>query len=380
MTNTVPGTSILSRSVRDLLADRVLIVVGDTNAMQHVTLVDRDLEGLVLTSRNSIADVTQISRYVPQVVTIVEPRYAMTEFATPERPLILPDDDGLIAFTVDDVLSQQLDTGARIAMTPTGFVRAGEPDTLRAVVEVSRSVSRDDTLHRVFLSPKYFRPENLRQTIAILRKCELPIALTVASKTDPMAESGIVEGLREAFAVLDWAMPWRTDLAGFDGVAHGARSAAFGTLPSTRHGVAPDQRGQRSPGDRSPSVLVLRLGRYIRSGQLRHLYAQITAPLCWCAVCGGRPLDRFENNTADHLTAMRHNMLAIRELRQHLQATPDMRAAWYAYMDEAVLAHAELESLTSVKVKVPAVLQRWAKRQDDIAARSVSSNSQHAGV
>lgn len=381
MTKRATTAASTTGSAREILGGRLLVVTGDTDARQHVPLIDRDAEGLVLTSHNRVKDARAIRQYAPDVVTVIEPQYAMTAFATPERPLVLPDDDGLMTFDVDAILDAQRDAGAHIAMTPTGYVRAGEPDTLRAVVAASHKISRDDTLHRVFLAPQYLHPDNLRQTRAILRKCHLPIALTVASKTDPMLNPGVVDGLRDLFSTLEWAMLWRGDLAAFDALAHGAPSASIGTLTSTRHGVPADQRGQRSPEDRTPSVLVVELARYIRSGKLRNWYAATTAPSCPCQVCQGRTLDRFEDEPADRAIATEHNLLAMRALRERLFAAADMRTAWHEYVEDAITAHAEVAALTSVKTRVPGVLNQWALRQPlpVVAASTVSSSNQDAG-
>jgi hypothetical protein len=367
-----------TKSARDLLDGRVLFVAGDTETHEHAVLVDPATEGLVLTSKSHQAkDGRRIKRGTSDVVTILEPKAAMSDFATPERPFIIPGGDTLFDTNVHDVLDGQLTNGATIAMTPTGYIRAGEPDTLRAVATAGNAFTRNDTLHHVFLSPWYFHPDHLRRTINTLRRSELPLAITVAHKTNPMTSKGVVEGLRQAFTTLDWAMLWRGDLAAFDTLAHGARSAAIGTRPSTRHGVPAGDRGQTSPDDKTPSVLVVGLARYIRSGKLRDWYAG-AAPTCPCPVCGGRRLDRFEDTLEDHTAAMQHNLAVARTVRADLFAAPAMRVAWYEMVDDALLAHDALRSLSAVKVKTPSELKKWATRHAaPVTAASTVSSKNH---
>lgn len=376
MTPTTTTRQAMTGSARDLLEGRVLFVAGDAESRQHAALVDPVTEGLVLTSKNQGKDGRGMKHGASDVITVLEPKGAMSAFATPERPFILPD-DGLFETNVHEILDGQRANGASLAMTPTGYVRAAEPDTLRAVATAGNAFTRDDTIHHVFLSPWYFHPDHLRQTIAILRRSDLPLAITVASKTNPMTARGVVEGLRQAFLTLDWAMLWRADLAAFDALAHGARSAAIGTRPSTRHGVPAGDRGQSSPDDKTPSVLVPDLARYIRSGKLREWFAG-AAPVCLCKVCHGRPLDRFEDSSTDHTTAMRHNLLVTRTLRAGLFAAPIMRTAWYELIDNALVAHETLRSLTSVKVKTPSELKKWATRHTaPVTAASTVSSKNH---
>lgn len=379
MTTTTTSGQAPTGSARDLLDGRVLFVAGDDESRRHATLVDHATEGLVLTSKNQGKDGRGMKHSASDVVTVLEPKAAMSNFATPERPFILPGGESLFETSVHDVLDGQRTNGATIAMTPTGYVRAGEPDTLRAVATAGNAFTRDDTIHHVFLAPWYFHPDHLRQTIAILRRSELPLAITVASKTNPMTSKGVVEGLRQAFMTLDWAMLWRGDLAAFDALAHGARSAAIGTRPSTRHGVPAGDRGQSSPDDTTPSVLVIDLGRYIRAGKLRDWYAG-AAPVCRCQVCRGRALDRFEDTPGDHTDAMRHNLLVARTLRAELFAAPVMRVAWYELIDDALLGHDALRAMTSVKVQTPSELKKWATRHASpvTAASAVSSKNQDA--
>ncbi len=376
------SSSTTSTSARDLLTGRTLFVTGDRDALHHALLVDPNVEGLVLTSSNMYKDLPRVRRSAPGVITIVEPKYAMTEFATPERPFIVPSaDDGLFRWSVAEALDHQRRAGADVAITPTGYIQAGEPDTVRAAVKAGNALRRDDMLLHVFLAPTYLRPDNLGQTTAILANASSPIALTVGSTRNPMDHRGVVDGVRHLVDKLEWVMPWRTDLEAFDAMAHGAPAASIGTIPSTRHGVPAGKRGQANNDDRSPAVLVPHLARYIRSGQLRRWFAATSGPTCNCLVCRGRPLDRFDDNDADRVTAMRHNLLTTRKVRDDLFGAPVMREAWYEFIDAALVAHAELRAAASVKVKTPPVLNKWSTRYigSMAAASTVSSKSHEAG-
>lgn len=378
-----PATSAgTRRSASDALAGRVLTVTGASDARAYPPMVDRALGGLVLTSQSRQEDARLLRRLHPDLVLVVEPRYAMTEVATPDAPFVLPEPDGLFQVPVEEVLTGQRNAGADIAMTPSGFVLAGEPDTLRALVAAGNAIDRNDVLLHVFLAPTYLTPANLRQTTAILRKSRHPIALTLASEQDPMTGKGIIDGMRHLCTQLPWVMLWRADLAGFDALAHGAKAAAIGTMTSTRHGVPAGKKGFAILKDKTPSVFVPYLGRFIRSSVLQDWYAATNAPTCPCSVCHGRGIDWFTQNPTDVEAARLHSLLLVNELHARLRGASSLAAEWARYAADAVAEHEVLRALTSINVKTPSTLVRWAERQTapSTTANTVSANNHEAGV
>jgi hypothetical protein len=55
-----------------------------------------------------------------------------------------------------------------------------------------------------------------------------------------------------------------------------------------------------------------------------------------------------------------------------------MRMAWYEMVDEALLGHDALRSMTSVKVQTPSELKKWATRYSaPVTAASTASSKNH---
>lgn len=139
------------------------------------------------------------------------------------------------------------------------------------------------------------------------------------------------EGLRAWTAAVPWVMPWRTDLAAFDAMAHGAKAGAIGisswrasvTIHSASERVAPNVT------DRTPRVLVPELLRYVRAGQLQDRFGSSRPWTCRYPFCVGRAIDRFTASPDDHLQAHKHSVAGLLALHDEMSASGHEANLWW---------------------------------------------------
>jgi len=349
---------------RDLLRDHVLTVVG-ADAENSAPYVDPAVGGLVVTGARANTAVSALRNQYPHLVLLAEPNAPSTYTATKARPFKL-DDAGLLQETLDAVLDGQLRSGADVAITPTGFIDAGDWGAAKAAVEQANLAAGDNILTLLPVSPRWCAEPAVDQLIAIAKRSRHPVAIAlVSNQGNPWSAGGVVEGYRRLFDEVQWAMPWRTDLAAFASLASGAPAAALGQRPGNRRVNPPGKHGIASvPANRYPHVLLRDLLRFSRSDFMQTAWFASTEPyVCTCTHCGGRAVSRFGASTDDVLSAHLHNLEIVTSLmRECMALDPSDRAGWWAgLVRRAAYAHDELAAYTSVKVVMPADLQAWAK-------------------
>jgi hypothetical protein len=261
-----------------------------------------------------------------------------------------------------DVLDAQREAGAALAVTPTGYIDTADSDAAKAVVEVANHLDRDDVLLLLPCHWTWAREPNVSQLVAIAGRSKHPVAIALADDGDPLAHTGVPNGIRRLASETPWMMPWRTDLAAFDAFAHGARAAAVGLLPSQRHAVKPGQRGRAiDPSNRTPNVLVPELLRYVRARYMHDEWFASARPwTCSCPICRGRAVDRFSGSDADRLQAHIHNLVGLGAMHLDMRSGGPSAALWWKdRLHDARIAHERLEAHTSTKAKMPPVLEAW---------------------
>ncbi|WP_152364940.1 hypothetical protein [Microlunatus speluncae] len=262
---------------------------------------------------------------------MIEPT-STTVWATEDAPFDL-DTSGLFPQEINEVLDGQIQAGASVAVTPTRVFRASDSASMKAALEVANKLERDDV---VFLLPVHYRwldKDNIKQLIAIVQRSRHPAAIALAdSSSNPLAHKGAISSYRRLFETVRWAMPWRTDLAAFDALAHGARAAAIGQLPSLRRLAFPDQKSFSSDKrDKSPHVLLRSLLRYRRSSLMQQeWFASALPDTCPCPHCRGRGIDRFNGSDEQRLQAHLHNLHQTTRMRQEIDGfSSDQIAGWW---------------------------------------------------
>ena len=352
------GASYVDR----VMSGRVFTMAG-AETMATAPYVDAQHGGMVLTGPAGLQTAGHMRSRHKNVVFLVEPTSARVP-ATEDRPLILEMQDSLLPPTVEEVLAGQRQAGAAVSVIPAGFVGVGESGVLKAVVAAAQRIDRDDAILPIFAHQKWMGPDAIGQLITWANRSPHRVALALGAKQgDPLDAKGAAEGYRRFFEEVDGAIPWRTDMAGFDALAHGARSAVIGQIPSLRRLDVPGTRPFSSdPSNRSPHLFSADLLRFTRSSVMQKQWFASVEPWTVRDRLGqAREVDSFTGSDDDRLEAHLINLAAIDQMAAQVTAMTTAQAAgwWARQVDSAIAEYERLRRYTNVKVSIPATLQRW---------------------
>ena len=367
MTMTPPGQPTgLQTTARDLLRGRVLLQVGQKDAVSGVVRRlpwTAALSGIVLTGKPNLGVVAALRAQDPDLVIALEPDVDREHFATALEPFVLPPPDLFDTATLNRVLDDQIEAGASFALTPTGHIRAGDPDAAKAVIDIANALDRADVVVRLPVAATWLRT-NVEQLAAIAGRSRHPVALSLAHEQDPMQGRGVAGAMRElTMSVVGLAL-WRTDLAALAHVADGGWCGAVGFVPSMRHGLSPGESGKAiNWRDHTPHVLLADHLRYMRGSHLQNIFASTEPPHCDCTACHGGPLDRFTGSDPDRLVAHEHNAAVLLSMVGEMQrvTAPERPVWWQERLRRAVAAHDQTTRQTGQFLPLPSVLAAWAK-------------------
>jgi hypothetical protein len=351
------------------VAERVLLLDRPKHVRQVPTMLDDDHGGLVLCDTGAGAGVISLRKSGYTGVLVEDVAAYEKEVATASEPFALPE-PGLFGNDLESVLQGQLDRGATVALTPTRYVPAGASDALKAIMTTAQALDRDDVIVLVPVSIAWLRRESRSQLTAVLRGIPHPVALAFGDQYDPLQKfKAAPSNLRDLLQEVPGIGLWRTDLAGFDAMAHGGSFAAIGAGGSLRHLVPAGERPESSkPFPHFPTVLVPELLRFSAADFLADAYDDVIPPPCSCPLCGGRPLpvDSFYGLTdAIRAAAHAHNAALWNSWLPSLfysRQLAERQTWWRNRCRAAVDAHlAENARIRQPgKFKPPLALRQWA--------------------
>ena len=351
-----------------MMAERVLLLDRPRYVDAASAYLDPDHGGLVLCGKNAGGRARQLCGAGYESILVIDQAAYETEAATADEPFALPE-GRLFGQDLDDVLQQQLDCGADIAVTPTRYVYPGDADALRGVMRAAQAIERSDVIVIVPVAITWLRDESLQQLMAILKRIPHPKALILGGQYNPLdAFANAPKNLRYLAQEVAGLGLWRTDLAAFDCIAYGGLFAAIGAGGSVRHLIPEDEEPQSSsfPGAHLPSVLVPDLLRFSKADWLATKYANTPPPRCPCAVCDGSFLDRFNRSDGEtRAAAHAHNAATWSSWLPDLfdqQSLEDRQVWWRNRCKGAVEAHeAENARIQQPGAFKPSrVLRAWA--------------------
>lgn len=355
------GRAARAVAQRILMLQRAKLVQGTPGYL------DPDHGGLVLCGDGASARLGELRSGFSGVLLEDLAAYEK-EIATPDAPFAIPE-GVLFGGDLDSVLQEQIDRGATAAIAPTRYVKAGDSAALKAILKAVDAVERDDVIVPLPVSIGWLRDEGRTQLTAVIRRMRHPVALILGGQFDPLQQfAAAPENLRGLLRDVPGIGLWRTDLAGFDALAHGGSFAAIGAGGSVRHLVPAGERAETSNqgGPNYPSVLVPELLRFSTAKFLADAYANSTPPRCHCPLCDGSFLESFFGLTdAVKAAAHAHNAAIwnswLPDLFEHTRLA-DRQRWWRDRCKLAVEAHTSENTRIKQpgKFKPPAALKKWA--------------------
>jgi hypothetical protein len=345
-------------------------MVRDRQAVDVLPHIPLRTGGLVLTGAAAAQRSRELHHAVPGLTLAVDYGGHTRQVASADAPFGITTTQGPLDLDpagLKEVLDGQRDNKASFAVTPTYFVPAdetGHATVLKAVVRQANLLDRDDTVVLLPCNWRWLREPSLSRLVEQIRACRHPVALIMQADEDPLKRRHVPEGLRRLCRSCPRLVLWRTDLAAFDAMAHGALGAAVGASAVLRFGVAP--RPVSGGGGHKPYtvVLVRRLLRYLRVTTLQDWFAHIDPWTCDCAVCRGAALTRFTDSDTDVIAALQHSVCELYSLHDELDATlpgHDRHEWWRQKLADAWEYHRLLAVQTSAERKFPEVLQAWCR-------------------
>jgi hypothetical protein len=365
MNTDVPGNSHVSaqtKTAADLLRGRVLLQDSARYIESTASQVDSAHGGIILAGEQAEERIVVARRNGHQGLLLLDPCAYLREVGRPTDLFALPHHQ--LFATLDDVLTQQIESGASVAVTPTRRISAGDADTLKALIGQSKQIERTDTIVTVPVDVGWLRQETLKQLQHVLSRIDHPKALVLVGQRDPLSRFGHAPtNLRHLMREVPNLGIIRTDLAAIDAVVHGGQFAAIGAGGSIRHALPTGEKAEaRIP--HYPAVLVPDLMRFSASDWLADRYAN-TAPMpCICRVCNGAGLDQFADLKL-RARAHAHNVAVWSRWVATLVARPagaERQRAWRDMCVTAVRAYAiENARIDQPNAfKRPEPLQQWA--------------------
>jgi hypothetical protein len=368
------------------LRERVLLLDRPCYVDRAPPYLDPDHGGLVLCGQNAGRQARQLRLMGYQGLLVIDPAAYERAAASTDEPFALPPEGRLFGASLEEVLQEQLDCGANLAMTPTRYVHAGEADALKAVMRAAQSIQRNDFIVTVPVAVAWLRDESLLQLAAVLKEIPQPKALILGGHYDPMDTANAPKNLRYLAQEVRGLGLWRTDLAAFDCIAYGGLFAAIGAGGSLRHLTPQDEKPQASSFPHWPAVLVPDLLNFVRADSLARRYANTPPPRCSCQVCNDSFLDRFNHLGSEaRAEAHAHNAATwsswLPDLFDH-QSLGD-RQLWWKNRCRAAVDNHEVENARIQQpraFKPTPALKAWATLPLSQAASPNMASPTHSAV
>ena len=347
------------------LTDQVLVHTSwDTGQKLLDVLLSSNAGGFALRGSKASSGVQQLRREGFDGVLLIDSESYGKADATADAPFVLPKDT-LYEVTLEQVLNDQRACGANLALTPTGYLRAGDSAALKAAAGIVGALGRDDVLFSVPIDIAWLGNDHISHLIAVLARLETPKAVFLGGQFDPLDRyKAAVANLRRLVAEAGHIAVLRTDLNGFDVLCHGGFAASIGTGGSLRHTIPfGETRRSSNPEDKSPSVLYPDLMAFFRGSTIAKRFANARAPEC--SICDGRPLDTFLGQK-DSSAAHAHGVHTWSEWITDMIDQPTLadRATWWRNRSSGALAEYEVVNARIDQpdgFEAPKALRAWAE-------------------
>jgi hypothetical protein len=256
-------------------------------------------------------------------------------------------------------ISRQRRLGLPAILPDAGYVAAGDLTGLRQVLQRSEQIP--DAAALLALANWWMYEDGLRLLFQELRGTEVPIALVLEHRNDPLSVGRILRGVVDLLRAGVTLMMLRCDVSALGLVANGALAAAYGSKSSIRHLYPVTDNGGGGNNKASESAL-WPAGTALHYRDL--LYDVVTASpndprwQCHCGICVGARLDRLGMASTEEVR--QHNSASLLDLRGEMVGlSVSGRQQWWAQRcRHAELAHTAVSS-KHVALPCPKALSLW---------------------
>lgn len=241
-------------------------------------------------------------------------------------------------------ISHQRRLGLPAIIPDAGYVAKHDLSGLRLVLQ--RSAEIPGAVALLALANWWMYGEGLRLLQAELRQTDVPVALVLEHRDDPLGAYRILQGVVALLRDGVMMIALRCDVSALGLIAHGALAAAYGSRTSIRHLYPVSSGGGGSSNTKESAFWPAGTALHYRE----LLYDAVTASPhgscweCWCRVCSGNRLDRLSLSLIEEVR--QHNSASLLDLRTELAGISSAsRPQWWTHRcREAQLAHAAVDA------------------------------------
>jgi hypothetical protein len=240
-------------------------------------------------------------------------------------------------------ISRQQRLGLPVIIPDAGYIAEGDLSGLRLVLR--RSAEIPGAVALLALANWWMYDEGLRLLLAELRDADVPVALVLEHRGDPLGVLRILKGVIAILRARVTMLMLRCDPSAIGLIAHGALAAAYGSRTSIRH-LYPVTGGGGNSKARESALWPAGMALHYRD----FLYDAVSASpddprwICLCGLCQGRRLDWLGMAPVEEVR--QHNSAALLDVRAELAGVPsaDRPSWWVRRCRDAELAHAAVDA------------------------------------
>lgn len=276
--------------------------------------------------------------------------------------------DGMSA----DWINMQLRGGCEWALTNSGYIPAGDRDSLRRVLASPSGSERVIVALPLAMS---WLTDDHDELCAAINDAGMPVALMLEHEKDPLCSDAAVGGLIDVLACeVPGVLLLRSDTSILGALAHGAAVVSVGTLSRYRHIYPLPEADDDTQGGFTPptAAFVTPLLSFKQLTLIADLHTRNPDSELWrcaCAVCGGRTIDWITTAIDPETAAFEHSVAAMALTASELVADPSPAIRWQLMCADAQLAHDEIPIAPGKPRRFPPALKAWVRSTPQDATR-----------
>ncbi len=195
-----------------------------------------------------------------------------------------------------------------------------------------------------------------------LRRTDVPVALVLEHRDDPLGVYRILEGVVSLLRAGVTMLMLRCDVSALGLIAHGALTAAYGSRTSLRHLYPVSNGGGGNNNARESAFWPAGTALHYRDLLYDAVSADPRSPWwkCPCLVCNGKRLDRLSTSPPEEVR--QHSSACLLDLRAELAdvSSVDRPRWWTRVCRDGELAHNAVDA-GPVALACPKSLRWWQR-------------------